>query len=67
MYLLYIELAEFECEREEVKKLEERLTEVEETLAKKQEEKKGKFNIMAKYHTLSHMLLWSMSVRTYSA
>ena len=67
MYLLYIELAEFECEREEVKKLEERLTEVEETLAKKQEEKKGKFNIMAKYHTLSHMLLWSMSVRIYSA
>ena len=67
MYLLYIELAEFECEREEVKKLEERLTEVEETLAKKQEEKKGKFNIMAKYHTLSHMTLWSMSVRIYSA
>ena len=38
-----------------MKKLEEKSTEVEETLANKQEEKKGRFNIVAKSHTLSHM------------
>ena len=41
--LFPVELAEFECEREEVKKLEQNLVEVEQTLAKKQTDKKCKF------------------------
>lgn len=41
--LFPLELAEFECEREEVKKLEQNLVEVEQTLVKKQTDKKCKF------------------------
>lgn len=51
MYVLLKELAEFESEREEVKKLEQRLVEVENTLQQKRENKKGE-NILTQHSTM---------------